>query len=74
MENSCTLQIYIAGAWQDAATLSLTGPREARWRAGVYTGYAIGYAVEHLERRDAAALSAAMPVKFSPRWSSVSNL
>jgi serine/threonine-protein kinase HipA len=66
MDTSCTFEIHLNGYWHDAASLSLLGQPEHGWRAGAYSAYTIGYAVDHMDRRDAAALSAAYPVGLSP--------
>jgi serine/threonine-protein kinase HipA len=66
MDTSCTFQIHLDGCWHDAASLSLMGPPERGWRTAAYTGYTVPHAVEHMGRRDAAALSASYPVGLSP--------
>jgi serine/threonine-protein kinase HipA len=66
MNSACTFQIYLAGRWQDAASMSLMAPAERGWRAASYTGYTVGHAVDNEGRRDAAALSARFPVSLSP--------
>ena len=55
MDNKCTAQIFVGGAWRDAAVISLAGPEHQGWRTPTYTTYLPDYALDYLGRRDAAA-------------------
>lgn len=72
MADSITLERYSEGRWTPIAGLSLTGAPDQGLRAPTQTGYLIDYAIDNLERRDAAALSANLPVSIYPvshnRW------
>lgn len=60
----CTLEIYLDGRWQAAATLELLGEQGSGTDAATRTTYLVEYALDHLDRHDAAALSATLPVTF----------
>jgi serine/threonine-protein kinase HipA len=60
----CTLEIYLDGRWQAAATLELLGGQGAGTDAATRITYLVEYALDHLDRHDAAALSATLPVTF----------
>ncbi len=62
MDNKCTIQIFLDGAWRDAATVSLVRSPEQGWRAATYGGYLFEHAFDHAGRRDAAACSYRFPV------------
>ncbi|HZG22851.1 MAG TPA: HipA domain-containing protein [Herbaspirillum sp.] len=72
MKTSCTLQLHIDGAWRDAAALSLTGPVEQGMAASSFLAYEAAHVVDYQNRRDAAAVSANVPVSFDDlreqRW------
>jgi serine/threonine-protein kinase HipA len=57
MDKECTLQIFLDGAWRDAAALTLVGDAAGGIRAPTFVSYEANYAYEHLFREDAAALS-----------------
>lgn len=59
---TCTLQIFIDGAWRDAAALDLTGDLARGVDASTYLIYLPGYAIAYWERADSAALSVNVPV------------
>ena len=64
MDNKCTAQIFVGGAWRDAAVISLAGPEHPGWRTPTYTTYLPDYALDHLGRRDAAACGVRFPVSL----------
>ncbi|WP_034292900.1 type II toxin-antitoxin system HipA family toxin [Herbaspirillum sp. RV1423] len=72
MTKTCTLQIFIDGRWQDAATVELTGGEQPGVEASTYLAYLSSYALEYWERADAAALSVNVPVDLAadaqPAW------
>ena len=59
---TCTLQIFIDGAWRDAAALDLTGDLGLGVDASTYLIYLPEHAIKYWNRSDAAALSANLPV------------
>lgn len=74
MDTSCTLQIFIDGAWHDAGALSLIGDTARGLACPSYLSYTVEHAVAYGGRIDAAALSANLPVGFddvqAPAWPS----
>ena len=64
MDNKCTAQIFVGGAWRDAAVISLAGPEHQGWRTPTYTTYLPDYALDYLGRRDAAACGVRFPVSL----------
>jgi serine/threonine-protein kinase HipA len=64
MSDHANLQIHLDGAWRAAADVRLLGPAERGWDVGTEVGYGLAYAVDHVSRVDAAALSATMPVSL----------
>lgn len=72
MPDACTLQLHAAGAWHDAASVSLLGPEVEGWKAKTYAGYAVEWAFAHAGATDAHALCAGWPVSLeplqSPHW------
>ncbi|WDZ98079.1 HipA domain-containing protein [Herbaspirillum sp. WKF16] len=67
MNQSCTLQVFIDGAWRDAGALSLTGDAARGMACSSYLAYAAGHVIAYQGRRDAAAFSANVPVDFMDR-------
>jgi len=65
MNNLCTIQMFVEQQWQTIATVECFEPQHG-WEAGTYTGYETDYALEYLDRDDAAALSWALPVSMLP--------
>ncbi|NRR33354.1 HipA domain-containing protein [Oxalobacteraceae bacterium] len=57
MTKECTLQIFVSGAWRDAAALTLFGDESRGIAAQTFLGYEGDFALDYLRRRDAAALS-----------------
>lgn len=66
MSSACTLQLHAAGVWRDVASVSLFGDSREGWRARSYTGYDVAWAFEHVNERDAHALSCQFPVGLEP--------
>jgi hypothetical protein len=68
----CTIQLFTAGAWRDAGSVSLFAPAPQGWRAHSYTGYDVAWAVEHDGARDAHAFTCRFPVGLAsmelPHW------
>ncbi|MGL6222625.1 MAG: type II toxin-antitoxin system HipA family toxin [Steroidobacteraceae bacterium] len=66
MQTSITLQRFHEGAWLNVAQLALAG--DAALGTGVPTvmAYDLDYGIDHLDRRDAAAVSARLPVQLGP--------
>jgi serine/threonine-protein kinase HipA len=62
---ACTLQIFIDGAWRDAAALDLTGDPGRGVDASTFLIYLPGHATAYWGRSDAAALSVNLPVDLS---------
>jgi serine/threonine-protein kinase HipA len=72
MADSLTLQRFTQGQWVDLASVGLTGDSTLGIAAPSLTAYVMDYWLQNRDRRDAAALSAALPVSFDvyrrPRW------
>src|SRR5450830_371916 len=72
MTKECTLQVFIDGAWRDAAALTLMGDQLRGVKAQTFLSYERRYALEHFYREDAAALSVMYKVDLSliniPNW------
>jgi serine/threonine-protein kinase HipA len=72
MEEQCTLQIFVSGAWHDAAALTLTGDVARGIQAQTFLSYEANYALEHFLRDDAAALSVncnvSLEITNAPVW------
>ncbi len=72
MKNAVTIQRFTKGCWIDVASVALAGDPSKGLATSTVTAYVIDYAIENLDRRDAAALSAGLPVQLdarkSPRW------
>lgn len=66
MDNEITVEIFQAGQWRAAGSMSLLGNVAAGWKSRAYLGYALDYALEHAAKRDAAALSWTFPVGLQP--------
>ncbi|KAF0807950.1 capsule biosynthesis protein [Alcanivorax xiamenensis] len=62
MNKKCTIQIFVNGAWQDAALVGLTGPVELGWQASCYGGYTLDHVITWPDSRDAHACSHTWPV------------
>lgn len=62
---ACTLQIFIDGAWRDAAALDLIGDSGRGVDAATFLIYLPGHATAYWGRSDAAALSVNLPVDLS---------
>jgi serine/threonine-protein kinase HipA len=62
---TCTLQIFVADAWHDAAALDLTSDPGLGVDASTYLVYLPNYALDYWQRFDAAALSVNIPVDLS---------
>lgn len=72
MKPTCNLELYLDGAWRDAAAVDLTGDAGRGIDASTVVAYTSAHAIDCLDRRDAAALSAALPVSLTldilPGW------
>lgn len=66
MISLCTLQLHATGSWQDVASVRLLGDARQGWRTTSYTGYDVTWAFEHMNARDAHALSCRFPVGLEP--------
>lgn len=66
MTNDCTLQVFIDGAWRDAAALTLMGDEARGIGAKTFLSYEVGYTLDHFHRSDAAALSINHPIDLLP--------
>ncbi len=66
MTDTCTIQLYLDGAWHDVAQVRLSGPETEGWKAGTYSGYGVEWAFEHPGAADAHALCARWPVGLEP--------
>jgi len=62
MTAQCTIQLHAGGRWRDAAVVRLRSDSGAGWRTAFRTGYVPDWAIDHLERADACALSCRLPV------------
>ncbi len=72
MDPTCNLELYLNGAWRGAAAVELNGDPAKGLDAHTVLAYTSAHAIDHLGRRDAAALSAALPVSLMveslPHW------
>lgn len=72
MDHRITLERFTGGQWLEVGGTKLLGDPAAGIGTPSVTGYLTDYAIDHLDRRDAAALSAALPVSLDahrlPRW------
>lgn len=66
MRPECTIQLFKAGAWRDAGSVSLFAPPQQGWRAHSYTGYDVAWAIEHEGAHDAHAFTCRFPVGLEP--------
>lgn len=69
MKNEVTIQRFTKGCWIDVASVALAGDPSKGLATPTVTAYLIDYAIENLDRRDAAALSAGLPVQLDARTS-----
>ncbi|AVR98604.1 type II toxin-antitoxin system HipA family toxin [Pseudoduganella armeniaca] len=65
-EYTCYLQLFVDGAWRDAAALDLTGDSDLGITAATFCAYLPQHVIAYWARRDAAALSANLPVDLTP--------
>lgn len=72
MVDNVTIERFTGGSWVEVANVTLAGDASSGISTATRTAYGINYAIDHLDRRDAAALSAAVPVSLdtlrSDRW------
>lgn len=72
MKTDCTIQLFAHGRWLDVASLEITGGPEHGIRTPTYAAYTLAYAIDNMDRRDAAALAWAFPVQLDafarPAW------
>lgn len=72
MPDAVTIERFMRGQWSPIASVALSADSALGIAAATVTAYEIDYAIENLDRRDAAALSAAIPVTLDPlqrkRW------
>jgi serine/threonine-protein kinase HipA len=66
MQTSITLQCFRGGTWLNVAQLALTGEAALGTGAPTVMAYDLDYGIDHLDRRDAAAVSARLPVQLGP--------
>lgn len=66
MKPEITFEIFHAGVWQTAASMSLLDAPAQGWQGRVYLGYAADYALNYWNQRDAAALAWRFPVGLQP--------
>jgi serine/threonine-protein kinase HipA len=64
--NTSTLELFLNGVWHRAASLLLTGDSGQGCQATSILLYDSAYAIDYLNRQDAAALSATFPVALAP--------
>ncbi|MDE2421358.1 MAG: HipA domain-containing protein [Gammaproteobacteria bacterium] len=62
MNTYCTIQVFQNQQWQSIATVECQQPIEQGWQTASSAAYLLEYAVDHLDQRNAAALSWACPV------------
>ena len=72
MNAFCTVQLFKDQHWQDAVIVELLGDVRQGWQTATRVDYLLDYALQELERQDAAALSWALPVSidshYYPTW------
>jgi serine/threonine-protein kinase HipA len=72
MSDILTFERFAGGRWTAVASLALAGDAALGIAAPTTLAYVIDYAMDHFERRDAAALSVRLPVDLGtqrlPRW------
>ncbi len=70
--SAITLQLWALGGWQDAAAVETTGDVALGIACPTRAAYTLDYAIDRLDRRDAAALAWGFPVQLAtvtaPRW------
>jgi serine/threonine-protein kinase HipA len=66
MQGSITLQRFHRGSWLNVAQLGLLGDAALGTDTPTVMAYDLDYGIEHLDRRDAAAVSARLPVQLGP--------
>lgn len=64
MDKKCTLQVFTANVWRDAATITLTADAKNGWRAPTNGGYTLEHMLSFQGRRDAHACSYHWPVSL----------
>ncbi len=64
MKNTCTIQIFDCGYWHDVGVIGLVGDESTGWRTRTLAGYDMSWALEHMDARDAHALSCQYPVRI----------
>jgi serine/threonine-protein kinase HipA len=68
----CTFEINLNGCWRPAATMELMGGVETGVGAATRIAYLVEHTLDFLGRKDAAALSATLPVSLAllrfPTW------
>jgi serine/threonine-protein kinase HipA len=72
MPDAVTIERFVRGQWLPIASVALRADPAGGIAVATTTTYEIEYAIDNLDRRDAAALSAAMPVTLDAlqrsRW------
>jgi serine/threonine-protein kinase HipA len=58
----CTVQLHVADAWHDVATVRRVGAEKEGWKARTHTGYDLNWALARFSARDAYALCCQFPV------------
>jgi len=64
MATDANIETFLNGAWCDAGAVQFRAPAEKGWEAGTVLSYDSGYALANEGRRDAAALTARVPVSL----------
>jgi serine/threonine-protein kinase HipA len=64
MHTGVTLQRFHGGAWRDVARVALTGDAAMGIDTPTVMAYDMDYGIDHLDRCDAAAVSARLPVQL----------
>ena len=67
MKESITLERFVGGHWVAVASVALEGSATDGIATPTTTAYEFDYALDYRDRRDAAALSAALPVSLDVR-------
>ncbi|MEC7119900.1 MAG: type II toxin-antitoxin system HipA family toxin [Pseudomonadota bacterium] len=65
MSTHCTIELWHSGQWQAIATVQPQSASNTGWQTPCLTAYTLEHAIDYLDRRDAAALSAALPVQLN---------
>lgn len=64
MSNYCTIQLFIANQWHDAATVTLTGDQQLGRKAATHSGYTLDHVLSFQGCQDAHACTVRWPVSM----------